>query len=427
MLKHWAKTILGDIPKEWEAKPLRSLLMDELGGDWGDEQGQQPLKVIRSTNFTETGYLDFADVEQRFFTAEKAAKLQPFKGDILIERSGGGPTQPVGRIGIVESDLPGHGFSNFVQLLRPNPDEIVPDFLAWSLFRLHQSGIVERLQHQTTQMRNLDYRDYVRALMPRPPKSEQEAIAKGIRLVSDTVELAGQKLAAAQRLRTALMQQLFKRGIPGQHTNFKQTKIGEIPEEWDLKRGRECFQLGGYSGPEPTVTSALGDSHYLKVEDFNTDGNETVVQTAAVTFDANKNLQLQLFPPGAIVFAKRGAALLKNRVRLLGATSAVDPNLMVMTPRAGVVSTKFLFYFLCHFKLGRLCEDAGIPQLNNRDLYPKLFPVPIDDEQNEIVALLEAADDAVRTCNVEMKAVQKLKFSLLQNLVTGKVRVKMET
>ncbi len=186
MLKHRAKTILGDIPKDWEAKSLRSLLTADLGGDWADEPGEQALKVIRSTNFTDTGYLDFGDVEQRFFSAAKAAKLQPAKGDILMERSGGGPTQPVGRIGIIESDLPGHGFSNFVQLLRPNSDEIVPDFLAWSLFRLHQSGVVERLQHQTTQMRNLDYRDYVRVLVPRPPKPEQELITKTIRVVSET-------------------------------------------------------------------------------------------------------------------------------------------------------------------------------------------------------------------------------------------------
>lgn len=190
MLKHRAKTILGDIPKDWESKPLRSLLTAELGGDWGDERGQQPLNVIRSTNFTDTGYLNFADVEQRYFTTEKAAKSLLKKGDILVERSGGSPTQPVGRIGIIESDLDAHWFSNFVQMLRPNPDEIVPDYLAWSLVRLHQSGIVERLQHQTTQMRNLDYRDYVRVLVPRPPRPEQELIAKTIRLVSNTVKLA---------------------------------------------------------------------------------------------------------------------------------------------------------------------------------------------------------------------------------------------
>lgn len=44
MLKHRAKTILGDIPEEWEARPLRSLLTDELGGDWGDERGNSRLR-----------------------------------------------------------------------------------------------------------------------------------------------------------------------------------------------------------------------------------------------------------------------------------------------------------------------------------------------------------------------------------------------
>jgi type I restriction enzyme S subunit len=244
--------------------------------------------------------------------------------------------------------------------------------------------------------------------------------------VDDAIQALGAKLAAAQRLKTALMQQLFTRGIPGRHTRFKQTKIGLIPGEWELKRGRECFRLGGYSGAAPEVVSGHGDSLYLKVDDFNTEGNETVLRTAAVKFDADQNPDLQLFPPGAIVFAKRGAALLKNRVRILGVTSAVDPNLMVMSPKPGAVSTQFLFHFLAHFKLGRLCEDAGIPQLNNRDLYPKVFPIPADDEQLAIIELLEAAEDTLRACNAELTAVRRLRTSLLQNLLTGRVRVRME-
>src|SRR5262245_30500986 len=120
MLTHRYATIIGDIPSDWEPKQLRQLLTKHASGDWGDDEGEQALQVLRSTNFTDTGYLNFDDVERRYFTAQKAPQFALKENDILLERSGGGPTQPVGRIGIIESDLPEHWFSNFVQLLRPN-------------------------------------------------------------------------------------------------------------------------------------------------------------------------------------------------------------------------------------------------------------------------------------------------------------------
>src|SRR5207302_9522349 len=123
MLTHRHSTIIGDIPDDWETRRLRRVLIKHAGGDWGNDEGEEEIRVLRSTNFTDSGYLDFADVETRYFKQEKAAQFALKENHILLERSGGGPTQPVGRIGIVESDLPRHWFSNFVQLLQVNRDE----------------------------------------------------------------------------------------------------------------------------------------------------------------------------------------------------------------------------------------------------------------------------------------------------------------
>ena len=52
MLTHRFRTILGDIPADWDAKPLRSLIAEHFAGDWGDDEGEQAVAVMRSTNFT---------------------------------------------------------------------------------------------------------------------------------------------------------------------------------------------------------------------------------------------------------------------------------------------------------------------------------------------------------------------------------------
>ena len=434
MLKHRSKTILGDIPKDWESKPLRSLLTTELGGDWGDEQGQQPLKVIRSTNFTDTGYLNFDDVEQRYFSTDKASKSLFKKGDILVERSGGSPTQPVGRVGIIESDLERHWFSNFVHLLRPNSNEIVPDFLAWSLLYLHQSGIVERLQHQTTQMRNLDYRDYVRVLLPRPPKPEQELISKTIRLVSDTIKLGERKFVAAQRLKTALMQELFTRGIPGRHKKFKQTKIGEIPSEWEMLRIQQVLEGTPYNGvspqsrDEPPGTPILNvsciydgkcDPAYVSYVDVDTDtftdcraqkGDFFVLRGNGNRHYVGTGGLLAVEPDPPCIFSDK---LIRLRFK---PDMVVDSFIPLMWQ-----SSSFLRRFQSKAESG-----SGLWMMSKRDIRREYFARPKPDEQTEIVSLLKSADDNITACENELEAIKRLKKSLLQNLLTGKVRVKME-
>ena len=249
MLSLRTATIIGDIPSDWSRVLLKTLLAEQQGGDWGDDSGEMPLRVLRSTNFTNRGKLDFSDVAVRYFSAGKAKCFSLKEKDLLLERSGGGPTQPVGRVGFVTSDLPEYWFSNFVQLLRPNAEKIDPAFLGWLLLRLNQSGAVERLQHQTTQMRNLDFRDYLRAYLPKPSVDEQRMIARILKLATEALEAAETKLTSAQRLKTALMQQLFTRGIPGSHTTMKQSKLGDIPEGWEILKLKKCGGWGSGGTP----------------------------------------------------------------------------------------------------------------------------------------------------------------------------------
>lgn len=178
MLTHPWQTILGDIPADWTRKQLKEVLLlpECCSGSWGDDRGDQSLRVLRSTNFTNDGHLDLSDIAIRWFPQVMIDCLQLKGGDILLERSGGGPDQPIGRVIFIEDNMPGFGFGNFIERLRPNQEIVLPNYLRWVLHELHRSGIIERLQHQTTQMRNLDFRDYKRIYIPLPSKDEQQHI-----------------------------------------------------------------------------------------------------------------------------------------------------------------------------------------------------------------------------------------------------------
>lgn len=182
MIRHPYRTILGDCPDDWAVQPLRELLdlPQCQSGDWGDESGDTAVRVLRSTNFTNDGHIDLSDVAIRFFPARKAAAMTLKEGDILLERSGGSPVQPVGRVLMIDRDMPGYWFSNFIHCLRPDPNHVVPTFLKWVLYELHRSGVVERLQNQTTQMRNLELRDYLLARIPVPKRWEQRDVCAAL-------------------------------------------------------------------------------------------------------------------------------------------------------------------------------------------------------------------------------------------------------
>lgn len=227
MLTHRHRTILGDIPEDWDAKPLKSLIADQFAGDWGDDEGEQAAAVLRSTNFTNDGDLDFSDIARRYFPKVQADQFGLLKGDLLVERSGGGPEQPVGRIGFIEHDMPGSTVSNFVQVLRPDAEEVDASFLGWALFELQRTGIVERVQQQSTQMRNLNWRDYQRLLLPWPGLEEQRRIATVLGAADKAVKKARAERVAAQELRASLLLQLFTDPA----NKWEQTKFSTLISE----------------------------------------------------------------------------------------------------------------------------------------------------------------------------------------------------
>src|SRR5262249_9379809 len=80
----------------------------------------------------------------------------------------------------------------------------------------------------------------VKVCVPADPK-ERATIGRALTLADEALMAAEAQVTAALRLKSALMQQLFTRGIPGWHATFKQTKIGEIPERWDLPQLRRLL------------------------------------------------------------------------------------------------------------------------------------------------------------------------------------------
>lgn len=431
MLTHRFRTILGDIPADWDAKPLRSLIAENFAGDWGDDEGEKAVAVMRSTNFTNDGRLDFSDVATRYFPKDKADQFGLLQGDLLVERSGGGPEQPVGRIGFIERDMPGSTVSNFVQVLRPDSQKVVAAFLGWTLFEMQRTGIVERVQQQSTQMRNLNWRDYRRLMLPWPEIDEQRRIAAALKLADDAIQKARVELDATRELKRSLMASLFVLGMPGRHADFQETKIGLIPQSWTVRTIKSVLADKPDSGTSPLSRPDPPGTPILNVSCV----KEGVCSPAEVTYVDVSSDEIDRYRTKAgdfFVLRGNGNRDFVATGGLLRQTPAVDTiysdKLIRLRFNSEDVADRFVPY-LWQSKafLNRLQSKAesgsGLWMMSKRDICRELFACPPPEEQEEIVALLDSTEEQLNAQTKKVEALMGVKRSLLQNLLTGKIRI----
>ena len=259
-----------------------------------------------------------------------------------------------------------------------------------------------------------------------PPLAEQRKIAAILSLVDDAIEKTQAVIDQVQVVKQGVMEDLLTRGLPGRHTRFKRTNIGPIPEEWTTAAGSELFHLAGGYGPKALTFDDEGECLFIKVDALNKWANRKLVRQSTERFRETENPTIRTYGPGSLVFPKRGAAIFKNRVRQLGAKVAVDPNLMVLTPTAGV-NSEFFMYLLLHIGLFNLSDNSGIPQLNNKHLYPRPFAIPTLQEQQEIANAISSTDSRIASEEERAIALAELRQALMSVLLTGELRVVPDT
>lgn len=160
----------------WMQPRLSRLLETSDSGVWGDEDLDNGVSVLRSTNISNDGTIDFENLTFRKIpTKKRTAKLLRV-GDIILENSGGGPKQPVGRVCYFAGHDHDHVVGNFCRRLRPDIKTVDSRFLFWRLFYGHAIGETLRYQTQTTGLRNLQFKAYADQLINLPPPSEQRRI-----------------------------------------------------------------------------------------------------------------------------------------------------------------------------------------------------------------------------------------------------------
>lgn len=164
---------------KWESSILDDVCIS-ISGLWtGKKEPFTRIGVLRNTNFTKDCHLNFSDIAYIDVESKALEKKTLCIGDIIIEKSGGGPRQPVGRAVLFAGAKEPFSFSNFTSALRIRDSlkkDICPEFLQKYLLWFYLSGQTEPMQKFATGIRNLDMKQYLKINFSYPPLSEQKRI-----------------------------------------------------------------------------------------------------------------------------------------------------------------------------------------------------------------------------------------------------------
>ncbi|MFL6195391.1 MAG: hypothetical protein ACJ75H_14535 [Thermoanaerobaculia bacterium] len=243
----------GELPEGWSETTLEEIVVHVLGGDWGfdpAEAGQRPelerVRVIKGTEFRDWERDRGASAEERAVKRSSLAKRRLAAGDLVVEVSGGGAGQPVGRTLLIDDEALRRAggpmiCNNFCRQVRIHR-EMDPAFVHLVLTHRYLCGGFDEHQTQTTNIRNLNFSRFLSGVVvPVPPLAEQRRIVAKARELLTPVELSRRRIARLPDLLKRFRQSVLHAAFTGRLTEAWREEARESAESLE-ERLRHTFE-----------------------------------------------------------------------------------------------------------------------------------------------------------------------------------------
>jgi len=263
-----------------------------------------------------------------------------------------------------------------------------------------------------------------KVLLPSIP--EQEKIAEVLSTVDQAIEQVDESITRTERLKNGLMQELLTKGIG--HSEFKETEIGRIPKEWKIVEMKDAVDINEeFRDPRRELSNKK--FFYIDIDSIE---NETGII---------KNLR-EIIGREAPSRARRQVRyndVIMSTVRPYLKAFAIIPKLydgQICSTGFAVLRCKerilpeFLLYILFSKSLvsqfNRAMVGAQYPALNSSHVKKLKIPLPHLPEQKKIAEILATVDERINLLKEKKKKLGRVKKGLMNDLLTGRKRVKLE-
>ncbi|EPS2526168.1 restriction endonuclease subunit S, partial [Escherichia coli] len=305
----------------------------------------------------------------------------------------------IGLARLIDDNLVGANITRGLARISPETKVVLPEFLLWELrspqFR---ADLIRRVGGSALQEISLTELRKVRTLLP--PLLEQKKIAQILSTWDKAISVTEKLLANSQRQKKALMQQLLtgnKRLLDENGVRFN--------GKWEKKL---LSDVADVYQPKTISQSMMSDSGY-----------PVYGANGVIGFYQEFNHETE-----QIAVTCRGSTC--GIVNWTQAKSWITGNAMVInTDNYSYVSKKFLFYTLNGSDLKYLISGSGQPQITG-NIKTHIINLPCIEEQQKIATVLSAADAEIYTLEKKLACLRDEKKALMQQLLTGKRRVKVD-
>lgn len=268
-----------------------------------------------------------------------------------------------------------------------------------------------------------------------PPLPEQSAIVRYLDYVDQRMQQYKRAKKNLIRLLEEQKHTIIHRAVTrGLNPDIPLKESGvewleDVPKHWEIvPLKRFAWFKSGAGFPVEEQGNQDANLPFIKVSDMNLPGNEIWMETAisTVSEETAKRLGAFVFPGRTLIFPKVGGALLTNKRRLLRRPSCIDNNIMGCVIQGAVL--QYAFMLLQHLDLGRLAKPGPVPAISEGDVREIRIALPPEKEQAEIVESVSRTipdlENALSLVYSEIELLREYRTRLIADVVTGKLNVR---
>tara|TARA_Y100000052_G_scaffold27595_1_gene37151 strand:- start:2592 stop:4217 length:1626 start_codon:yes stop_codon:yes gene_type:complete len=416
------------LPAQWEYIELKDLLSFVLGGDWGKEatfsdDDYELAYCIRGTEFKNWKSEKGLTSVQRKIKKSSIEKRRLREGDILVEISGGGPEQPVGRTVLIDkkvlSNAPEYPkvCTNFIRLTRPS-DKVDSRYLNYYLNYFYLTGEVINYQGGSNNLRNLKYKEYEKIRIPVAPLSGQVEIADKLDTIMEKVEMAQSRLDKIPTLLKRFRMSVLSAAVSGELTEeWRELNNAEEWEHVSLKEVGKAFNYGTSSKSQKE-----GDIPVLRMG--NLQNGEIDWGDLVYTSDPDEIEKYKL-QPGDVLFNRTNSPELVGKTSIYrGETEAIYAGYLIKVQGTKRLRSEYLNIQLNSPHARDYCwkvKTDGVSQsnINAKKLQAYEFELPSVEEQDEVIRIVSELLSKSAIVSKQYQAA-KLRFDRLSQSILAR-------
>ena len=433
------QTEIGLIPDDWEVKSLGEILTIKHGyGFEGDSFSAEDngFIVVTPGNFKLNG--GFQKPQASIFYIGKYPKefnLKP--NDLVIMMTDlSKESDTLGNPAIIPDDNYQYLHNQRIGLINCNSDNFDKNYLFHLLCSKDYHKAVVSTAAGSTVKHTSPKRIYTIKLPITQNLQEQQRIAKALSDVDALISTTEKLIQKKKNIKQGAMQNLLtgKKRLPGfgsqtKPPTYKQTELGSIPEDWEVKSLGESFDIGSSKRVFQSQWRKSGIPFYR--------AREIVILAEKNTVENELFIDETLYNQYKTLYGVPAVNdLLVTGVGTLGKVYKVqntnpfyykDGNIICLKNKGAINSDYVRYHFDYYIVKDQINDNSGKSTVGTYTINSArktIIPVPSLPEQTAIAKVLSSMDKEIETLNTKLEKYRNLKTAMMQQLLTGKIRLR---